>query len=209
MNILKNTRWHKTFWETRKIDWKTSYLDTWNHPHRNHITAILSQLVWSSLFEVGCGSGANIRNIISKFKGVQLGGCDINKDAIDLANESFKGAFFKRCPADDIMMSDSSVDVVLSDMCLIYYSNPDPAIKEMKRVARSYVLFCELHSPTWYGRMKLRYKSGYIAHNYKRLLEKHGFEDIQLIKFGPGVWDGGNPQKDYGYFILAKVPNRK
>ena len=175
MNLLKNTKWHQKYWTDRKIDWKQAYLDTWEHPHRNYIASILARLDWNSLFEVGTGAGANLKNILSKFKGVQLGGCDVNKDAIALANDSFKGAFFKVCPADDIMMSDNSVDVVLSDMCLIYYSNPHKAIEEMKRVARKHVLFCELHSYTWYGRMKLLFKSGYHAHNYKKLLEKHGF----------------------------------
>lgn len=208
-NFFKNTGFHKRFWEERQIDWKKSYLDTWQHPHRTLISKLLSTFYWGSLFEVGCGSGANLKNILMHFKNKQLGGLDVNADAIELAQSVFQGAFFKVGSVEDIMMSDNSADVVLSDMCLIYVKNPHKAIKEIKRVTRRHILFCEFHSDSWYGKMKLRLTSGYHAHDYRKLLAKHGFYSIQVLKFPKGCWDDGNPQKDYGHFILAKVPKRK
>ena len=206
-NFFKGTKKHSKFWRDRKIDWKKSYLQTYNHPHRDMISAILTRFQWISLLEVGCGPGANILNIVQHFKGKQVGGIDVNEDAIKLAQETFNGSFLKVGSVNDIMMSDSSTDVVLSDMTLIYISDIDKAMKEIKRVARTHIVLCELHSERLYDRIKLRLTSGYYARNYKKLLDKHGFYNIEFFKIPPEVWDG-KPQKPYGYIITAQVPKR-
>lgn len=207
----KSTEKWKKYWKTRKIDWKVSYLDTWNHPHRDLLSTVLTEFPWMSLIEVGCGPGPNLVNIIKKFKGKQVGGIDVSPSAIELAKETFNGAYLKVGSVEDIMMSDNSTDVILSDMCLIYISPSkiDKAIKEIKRVARENIVFCEFHSESILSRLKLRFTSGYCAHNYKKLLAKHGFNDILIRKLPEGSWPGGEPQKTYGYIITAKIPKRK
>ena len=201
-NWFKSTKKHTDYWINRKIDWNKDYLQSWNHPHRTFISTLLTRFTWMSLLEVGCASGPNLLNIVKNHQGKQVGGIDVSEDAIKVAQETFQGAFLKVGSAEDIMMSDNSTDVVLSDMCLIYVKNPNKAIAEMKRVTRKHLLISELHSESWYARMKLRITSGYHAHNYKRLLEKHGFYNLQFIKMTEKMWPGGNPQKTYGYFIL-------
>lgn len=203
-NWFKTTKKHTKYWKQRDIDWNKDYLQSWSHPHRYFISTLLTRFNWMSLLEVGCASGPNLLNIIKNFEGKQVGGIDISEDAIKVAKETFQGAFLKVGSAEDIMMSDDSTDVVLSDMCLIYVKNPNEAIAEMKRVTRKYLLISELHSTSWYGRIKLRITSGYHAHNYKKLLERHGFYNLQFIKMTEKMWPGGNPQKTYGYFILAQ-----
>ena len=206
-NLLKGTKKHTEYWKGRSIDWKKDYQATWNHPHRQFISALLTRFDWSSLFEVGMGGGANLVNISQAFKGKHLGGSDINEESVQLARDTFNGGHFKVGSVEDIMMSDKSTDVVMSDMCLIYVANPDKAIKEIKRVTRRYILLSELHTESIYGRIKLRLTSGYHAHNYRKLLEKHGFFNLEFIKMTEKMWPGGNPQKTYGYFILAQKPN--
>jgi ubiquinone/menaquinone biosynthesis C-methylase UbiE len=203
-NWFKTTKKHTQYWQNRIMDWDKDYLSSWNHPHRQFLSILLTRFPWMSLLEVGCASGPNLLNIVKNFQGKQVGGIDISEDAIDLAKKTFQGAFLKVGSVEDIMMSDNSTDVVLSDMALIYVSNPNKAIKEIKRVTRKYVLFSELHSESWYGRMRLRLTSGYHAHNYKKLLTKHGFYNLEFIKMTEKMWPGGNPQKDYGYFILGQ-----
>lgn len=207
MKFLRNTKTHSEYWKTREIDWDKDYLSTWDHPHRTLLAQLLSRLTWVSLFEVGCGSGPNIKNFLAHFKNKQLGGVDISPEAIELAQKSFNGGFFKVGSAENIPMSDKSVDVVLTDMTLIYVSDINKAISEMKRVSRSFVVLCELHSTSWWKRLILKWNSGYYARNYKRLLEKHGFYDIGLVKIPKEVWDG-KPQIPYGYIILARTPKR-
>lgn len=206
MKIFRKTKEHSEYWRTRVIDWKTSYLDTWNHPHRDYIVQFLKSISWLSLFEIGCGAGANLLKILKELPGRQLGGIDINPDAIELAQSTFKGGFFKVGSAEDIMMSDKSTDVVLSDMALIYVSRDkiDKYIEEIKRVARNYVLFCEFHSDSWLERLRIKATSGYSAYNYKKLLQKHGFYDIFIYKLPPEAWPGAKDQ--IRHLILAKLP---
>jgi len=204
-NLFKTTKDHSIWWKQRKIDWQTSYLDTWQHSHRDMISTILTRFRWTSLLEIGCGPGANIMNIISRFKGKQVGGIDINEDAIKLAQETFHGAYLKVGSAEDIMMSDKSTDVILSDMTLIYISDINKALKEIKRVARTNVVLCELHSEKLYDRIKEKLASGYYVRNYKKLLTRHGFYNLEFFKIPTSVWNG-KPQKPYGYIITARVP---
>ena len=203
---LKTTGAHQKFWQNRKIDWSKEYLATWNHPHRQLIVWALQSIPWVSLWEVGCGPGANLVRIIKEMQGRQLGGSDINADAIELARTTFKGGKFHVEPIDDMLLSDNSVDVVLSDAALIYYGPKkiDKAIGEMVRIARNYIVLCEFHGTSPWERLKLRWKTGYNAYNYSELLERHGCHSIQVIKMTSEFWDGF-PWQPWGHIIIAKV----
>lgn len=194
---------YQKWWRDRKIDWKISYQDTFDHPHRTMISDILAKWKWFSLLEVGCGGGANLKHIVMRFPYKQIGGIDINKDAIELCKQTFNGAFLRVGSIEDIPMSDKSTDITLSDMTLLYVKDIHKAIEEIKRVTRHYVILCELHSFKKCGIIKLWLKSGYRAHNYKKLLEKHGFYDVEIVKIPKEVWDG-KPQIEFGYIITAK-----
>lgn len=207
LKFFRSTNYHRNYWKNRQIDWKQAYTSTWNHPHRYLISKVLTTFQWLSLIEIGCGSGANLINIVRAFPGRQVGGVDINPDAIEEAGKSFGGGFFKVCSGDDVMMSDDSTDVVLSDMALIYVGprKIKDYLKEMKRIGRHHIVLCEFHSSSWWQRMKLRFSSGYYAYDYNKLLRKLGFYDIIIYKLTEEDWPGGNPQKDYGYIIKARI----
>lgn len=207
LKFFRSTVHHKKYWQNRQIDWKQSYTSTWNHPHRYLISKVLRGFNWLSLIEVGCGSGANLINIVKAFPGRQVGGVDINPDAIEQALKTFNGGYFKVGSGDDIMMSDDSTDVVLSDMALIYVGprKIGDYLEEIKRIGRHHVILCEFHSKSWWDRMKLRFNSGYYAYNYDKLLLKHGYYDIIKLKLTEADWPGGNPQKDFAYIIKAKI----
>ena len=122
INILgmKTTSKHTKYWKDRKIDWEKDYMATWTHPHRGLITHLLKSISWYSLWEIGMGGGANLRRIIEEIPGKQLGGSDINEDAVEYVKQVFKGGIFHVESGEDILMSDQSIDVLLSDMVLIY-----------------------------------------------------------------------------------------
>lgn len=204
------TKQHKSWWENRRIDWKTSYLDTWNHPHRSRITEALASFSWLSLIEIGCGPGPNLINILNKFKNKQLGGVDVNKDAIELAKKAFTDGLFKVCAGNDVMLSDKSTDVSLTDMMLIYVGRTkiDSYIEELKRITRNHVVLCEFHSTSPLKRLWLKILSGYNAYDYKKLLAKHGFFDIMSYKLTPEDWPEGTHQGEFGYIFVARVPKR-
>jgi len=206
VKLFRTTKEHAKYWKDRKIDWNKEYLSTWNHPHRYFITSILAQLNWVSLIEVGCGAGANLVNIIKQIEGKQVGGIDINPDAIELAQNTFKGGMFKVSQLNDIILSDDSTDVVLSDMVYIYVGRwkIDEYIKEIQRITRNYVVLCEFHSESLWERFKLKWTSGYNAYNWKRLLEKHDFVDIKVYKLPDEAWPGQDPKTNLRRIIVAR-----
>lgn len=207
--MIKSTSKHSNFWKNRKINWAEAYLDTWNHPHRGLVTFMLRSIPFFSLWEVGCGPGPNLLRIIKDLPGKQLGGSDVSEDAILLARETFPNGLFHVEPGNNMMMSDKSVDVVLTDMALIYVDplQIDSYIKEIKRIAREYVLIVEFHSPNLWKRWKARL-GGYHVYDYRKLLEKHGFYDILVQHIPEEYWPGTDNNTEFRSIILAKVPKR-
>jgi len=204
---VKTTNKHKKYWQHRKIDWKTSYSDTYDHPHRYFLASILNNLKWISLFEIGCGSGANLIHFIKTWKGRQYGGVDINKDAIETAEKLMRGAILKVGSGDDVPLSDDMADIILTDMMLIYVGSfkIKAYLDEIKRLGRNYAVMCEFHSESWWERRKIKWKTGYNVYNYKKLLKKNGFYDIITIKLPKEAWPGGVQEKN-GYIIISKIP---
>jgi ubiquinone/menaquinone biosynthesis C-methylase UbiE len=199
---------HKQYWRDRKIDWVKSYSSTYNHPHRLLIVDVLKRFVWTSLMEIGCASGPNLLVLKRFFPRADLGGIDINKDAIAVAKQTFDGMgfFLEVGDSEDILMSDRSCDVVLADMTLMYLNRRQArrALTEMFRIARKRIVLVELHSANPMKRALLRLSSGYYAHNYKKMLSKIGFYDILIRKITQDEWPGGKPQKSFAYIISAK-----
>lgn len=204
---LKTTQQHKKFWSERKIDWEKDYLATWDHPHRGLITYVLNSLNWYSLYEVGCGAGANLKRIIRDLpREKQLGGMDINPDAIEVCKKTFVGGHFMVGTVDELLMSDKACDIVLSDAALIYIgpTKIKKAIHELTRVARKHVVLCEFHGGSWWQRLLFRLKTGYNAYDYRKLLEEAGCYDIRIVKIPKEAWDG-TPWTEWGYIIVANT----
>lgn len=195
------TKW----WTERKIDWQEQYLKTWNHPHRYLITALIKE-VPGSVFEIGCGAGANLVNIVKNIPNIQVGGVDVNPEAIALAQQVLQGAMLKVNPGDDVMASDKCADTVLTDMTLIYVGprKIKKYLNEIKRLGRKRVLICELHSTSFWKRLKLLLTSGHHAYDWPKTLKKHGFYDIDTYKIPKDMWPDDN--SPFRYIFVAKIP---
>ena len=211
MNLIKKlpfyrrytTSQNSNYWAKRK-GW-AEYQDTADHPHRHFISHILKKLNWLSLMEIGCGSGPNLINIARSISNKQLGGVDINPEAIELCQKTFKGGHFKVGDARDMLMTDKSTDIILSDSLLMYIGprRITRYLKESARVCRNNVVLYEFHSTSFLKRTWLRIFSGRHAYNYKRRLEKLGFYDIITIKAPKFEEDN---DYEFRYLIVAKPP---
>lgn len=197
-------------WATRKVNWKEQYF-TPDHPHRQLLIRAISQFQFGSVLEVGCGAGANLALIKRVWPKTQIAGFDINPDAIKTCKELFtQFDHFDVGEATSFFMSDKSTDIIITDACLMYVNSAtlDRAIEEIKRVARKHVVFCEFHSESWLDRFKARFQGTrhtsqkYYVHDYKKLLTKHGFYDIQFMKINN--WPAAMWQK-FGYIITASI----
>jgi ubiquinone/menaquinone biosynthesis C-methylase UbiE len=205
--MFKSTKKHASYWKHRKIDWAESYQSTWNHPHRSLIVWMIKNIPFISLWEVGCGGGANLIKIAKELTGKQLGGSDVNADAIKLCRETFNQGLFHVEEGNNLMMSDKSVDIVLSDMTLIYVDplNITSYLNEFKRVGRSYLVLCEFHSESWWKRLKARF-GGYHVYNYYQRLEALGFYDIMVQHIPEQYWPGADNNSEFRSIITCKIP---
>ena len=201
-DLLKSTFLSRRYWRNRKIDWEQAYFN--EHSHRDLLMKVLTKVKFGSIIEVGCASGKNLAMIRERFK-VEVGGVDINEEAIETAKRLIPdAAVLEVSDATSLFLSNKSVDVVLTDMCLIYMDrfNINKAIKEIKRVARNKIVLCEFHHENFFKR--LLYPK-YNIYNYKKLLKKHGFWDIEIYKMTEQDWEGGEPQKSFGSIIIANI----
>jgi ubiquinone/menaquinone biosynthesis C-methylase UbiE len=204
--MFKSTRKHTEYWEKRKIDWKTSYFDTVDHPHRSLIVWMIKSIPFISLWEVGVGGGANLAKILKELPGKQLGGSDVSTDAVEFCRTQFQNGLFHVESGDDLMMSDKSVDIILSDMTLIYVDplKIDRYLKEFKRVARNYVVLVEFHSESFWKRLKARF-GGYHVYDYRKRLEKLGYYDVMVQHIPEQLWPGTDRNTEFRTIITAKV----
>lgn len=152
--------------------------------------------------------------ILSKERGVLL-----NKEEANLISTIFpnvrpnfkklsKEWFLERRDINDgIFLSDNGVDVILTDMTLIYIGpfKIKKILREIKRVARFNIIFVEFYAKSFWQRLILWLKTGYFAYNWPKLLTKIGFYDIGLSRLTEKDWPGGNPQKDYAAIITARI----
>ena len=208
------TKQHANWWKRRKIDWNKDYFSTHTHSHRKVILHFLGQIPWNNLLEVGCGGGANLINIARYFPNKYLAGNDVSKEAIEFCKEVFAKhnppVYFTNSPADDMLIGDKNTEVLLSDMVYIYVSSKDIGrhIREIKRVARDYVVLCEFHSESWWKRMRLKLFTGYNAYNWEKLLTKNDFQDIIKYKLTKEDWPNSKLQQEFAHIFLAKIPKR-
>lgn len=205
--MLKSTNKHTKYWKERKIDWRQAYQSTWDHPHRSLIVWMIRNIPFVSLWEVGCGGGANLIKITKELEGKQLGGSDVSEDAIALCRETFKGGLFHVEQGNNMMMSDKGVDVILSDMTLIYV---DPLeitsyLNEFKRIGRTHLILCEFHSTSWLKRLIARF-GGYHVYDYQKRLEKLGFYDIMCQHIPEQYWPGTDNNSEFRTIITCKIP---
>ena len=155
---------------------------------------------------IGAGAGANLRRIIEEIPGRQLGGSDVNEEAVKFMEKTFVGGMFHVESGDDILMSDKSIDIVLSDMVLIYVSplKIREYLKEMKRVTRNNIILCEFHSESLWKRIMAYLKTGYFVHDYKKLLRKAGFYEVYTQHIPKEYWDADN-NSEFRTIIMASV----
>src|SRR3990167_2243077 len=198
---------HKKYWKDRVIDWEQSY---WiDHPHRDLIVQALKNIKFNSVIEIGCGAGYNLHRIRQTFPKVDIGGVDISEQAIETAKRllPLDTAVLEQSSADKLFLSDKSVDVVLTDMCLIYIDpfNIVKVLKEIRRVGRSNVLLLEFHSQSWWKRLEFRIRTGYNAYNYFKLLKKYGFYDIEVLRLSNNDWPNDRTLIKFRYLVSARI----
>ena len=176
------------YWRDRNdINWIDHYGNL-DHPHRIQLKELLKELDFDSILEVGCGVGANLNGITKKIYGI-----DINAKAIENAKALLPHGEFKVGMAESIDYPDKSIDLILTDACLINVppQKIETAVSELLRVAKKYIVMCEWH-------FEKEHFNGHWVYDYKDLFKNY---DVKFTK----IKDWGGAWEEFGQFIVVEI----
>lgn len=192
--------YNSEYWKDRGIDkhdWITEHWQTKNHPHRKQIVNILRKLQpWSSLLEIGCGSGANLYRIRKKFIGAELIGTDVNTDEIRFATKKMSENKYAIGAIEDIDIP--KVDIILCDAVLLYVEplNIQEVMKKITENARKAIILVE-----WLGKDKLgTVEEDHWARNYPELLKDYGWK----TRMKKVIWPESEQWQKNGKIFVAQ-----
>ena len=114
-----------------------------NEEFTKFMTNLARSLHCKSILEIGCGTGIDLRKFDDSF---EVYGVDLNEHALELARKNIpKGKFYKE-NITKLPFEDGSIDFVFTHKLLNYLDNEtvDKGVSEMFRVAKRYILNCEL-----------------------------------------------------------------
>ena len=129
----------KEFWD-RYADKNES---RYNAEFAGYVKGLAESLGCSSVLEIGCGTGIDLRLFTDT---VKVYGIDLNDSALSIAKKHCANCIFEKGDITSLPFKDSSVDFVFTHGLLNYLDDAtlDSGVSEMYRVARKYIMNCEL-----------------------------------------------------------------
>ena len=114
-----------------------------NEEFTKFLTDLASSLHCTSILEIGCGTGIDLRRFDDSF---EIHGVDLNDHALELAKKNIPNGKFYKENITKLPFEDSSVDFVFTHKLLNYLDDDtlDNGVSEMFRVAKKYIVNCEL-----------------------------------------------------------------
>ena len=111
------------------------------------ITGLVTNLAPSTLLDAGCGEGFVAEIFRKAMPSLQITGFDFHEPSAKLAAARNPGGTFTAGDIYDIQQEDNSFDVVCCFEVLEHLHEPEKALKEMTRVAKTAVVFSVPHEP--------------------------------------------------------------
>ena len=129
------------------IEYWNKYTDenesNYNHEYAKFICDLATSLRATSVLEIGCNSGNDLREFPKNF---ELHGIDINEHALEIGRRKLDSVKFQNGSILNIPYDDSSIDFIFTHYLLNYIPEQEmeKAIAELFRVSKKYILTCEL-----------------------------------------------------------------
>jgi SAM-dependent methyltransferase len=124
------------------IDWHARYLQQarWTAELRSHLLAKAGWRTVGQVLEVGCGTGAILRELAAARRSVH--GLDLDPDALQAATRNASNAVLTRGDALALPYRTGAFDLVCCHYLLLWVREPVRALREMRRVTKreGYVL---------------------------------------------------------------------
>ena len=132
-------RYDKEFWNNYAKENESRY----NEEFAKFVRDLVVSLHCSSVLEIGCGTGIDLRLFP---RDVKVYGVDLNDLALKTAKQSLANFDFKKGSITDLPFGNSSVDFVFTHQLLNYLDDEtlDKGVAEMYRVSKKYIMNCEI-----------------------------------------------------------------
>ena len=133
----------KEFWD--------NYADENESRNNDEFTKFLTDLArslhCSSVLEIGCGTGIDLKKFDESF---EIHGVDLNDHALELAKKNIPNGKFYKENITKLPFENTSVDFVFTHKLLNYLDDEtlDKGVSEMFRVSKKYIVNCELFGET-------------------------------------------------------------
>lgn len=133
--------YNEEFWDKYAKENETRY----NEEFAKFVRDLVASLNCSSVLEIGCGTGIDLRLFPEQTK---IYGLDLNDTALQIAKNNMPNAEFKKGSITDMPFDEASIDFVFTHQLLNYLDDDtlDRGISEMYRVAKKYIMNCEMFS---------------------------------------------------------------
>jgi ubiquinone/menaquinone biosynthesis C-methylase UbiE len=130
--------YEKDFWDKYAHENEAKY----NAEFSKFVRDLAVSLRCSSVLEIGCGTGIDLRLFPESF---DVHGVDLNDTALDIAKEKLPNFDFKNSSITNLPFEDSSIDFVFTHQLLNYLEDDvlEKGISEMYRVSKKYIMNCE------------------------------------------------------------------
>jgi len=118
-----------------------------NEEFTKFLTDLARSLHCTSILEIGCGTGIDLRKFDDSF---EIHGVDLNEHALELARKNIPKGKFHRENITKLPFEDASIDFIFTHKLLNYLDDDtlDKGVSEMFRVAKKYIVNCELFGET-------------------------------------------------------------
>ncbi len=154
----------------------------------------LAELKPDSILDVGCGTGY-VTDIISGSLKVNVVGCDLDKKRLSVARRHFNQEVIV-ADVTRLPFRDGSFDAVVAMEILEHLQNPDPALSELKRIARRYLVITVPNDPYFMLANVLRGKNlrnfgnppDHILHFNKGSLSRYLSENFRNVTIRTNAW---------------------
>ena len=127
------------FWEEYASNAESNY----NEEFSKFIRDLVTSLRCTSVLEVGCNAGNDLKLFPES---VQVNGLDSNQKIIDISKARFPSFNFKVGSVTELPYEDNSIDLVFTHGFMNYLEDDkiSKAVEELFRVAKRYIVNCEL-----------------------------------------------------------------